>query len=99
MDYIDYSEKTSGPPQFSVTASPASPKTLYHVHTDLIYINVGSGWVPMAQYSSNSVYSGFTALPASTQTSVLNNLSTTSATPASVANTSKHIVDVVIRGH
>ena len=99
MDFIDYSDKLAGPPQFSVTASTASPKTCYHAATDIIYINVGSGWVPMAQPSSRSVYSGYTALSASTQTNVLNNLTTTSNPGPHVATKTTDIVTRVIQGH
>jgi hypothetical protein len=98
MDFVDYSNKISGPPQFSVSASAGSPKTLYQASTDIIYVNVGSGWVPMAQESSASVYSGYSSLPAATQTNILSNLSTPHPAPHVNMKATK-VIDTVIRGH
>jgi hypothetical protein len=99
MDFIDYSAKSvCKTPTLSVTASTSSPKTLYQVHTDLIFINVGSGWVPMAQEGSNSVYSGYTSLSASTQANVATNLAVAGPLGSVTAKTN-HVVDTAIRGH
>jgi hypothetical protein len=99
MDFIDYSAKSvCKTPTLSVTASTSSPKTLYQVHTDLIFINVGSGWVPMAQPSSSSVYSGYTTLPASTQANVVTSLAVT-APLGSVTVKTGNAIDTAIRGH
>jgi hypothetical protein len=99
MDFIDYSAKSlCKTPTLSVTASTSSPKTLYQVHTGLIFINVGSGWVPMAQPGTNSVYSGYTSLAASTQANVITNLAVASPLNSVTASTSTS-VDTAIRGH
>ena len=84
MDYINFSPVNTNPSQFeSPTGATASaPKTLHHVHTDITYVSTGVGWTPLCQESSGSVYSGYTALSAVAKTSVVNSLSTASATQA-----------------
>ena len=80
MDFLNYSSKTSaGFP--TVSASIASPKTLYHAAEDVVYVNTGSGWQPMAQPGSNSVYTAYTTLDAATKTSVLASVADVSAAP------------------
>lgn len=80
MNILDYSDKThlSLP---SVTASPSSPKTLYHGATDLVYVNTGSGWSPMVQPSTGSVYSAYSGASASTQANILASVADVSAAP------------------
>ena len=80
MDLLNYSDKThlSLP---SVTASPSSPQTLYHAATDLVYVNTGSGWSPMVQPSTSSVYSGYTSLSATTKANVQTSIANVSSAP------------------
>lgn len=101
MDFIDFTP-LANPSRFpSVSASPASPKTLHHVHQDITYANIGAGWVPVCQESSGSVYSGYTSLPAATKTNVVANLTATAPTAiSSPAQAMKAVktADVLVRG-
>ena len=80
MDFLNYSAKTSGGFP-TVSASTSSPKTLYHAAEDVVYVNTGSGWQPIAQPGSNSVYSAYTSLDAATKTNVLASVADTSTAP------------------
>ena len=93
MDYIDYR-----PPSIAtassfpaVSASSSSPKTLYQAHTYITYVNIGSGWVPLSQGSSGSVYA---VLDPATKQNVLSNLANTVST-GSQAN----VVSSNVLGH
>jgi len=82
MDFINYAAKTYGSSGFpTVSASTSSPKTLYHAPMDLIYVNTGSGWQPMVQPGSASVYSAYTTLDSATKTNVLASVSDVSSAP------------------
>jgi hypothetical protein len=73
MDYIYYVPKTSAAPSTlpACTATPSAPKTLYWPQMDLFYVNTGSGWTAVAQFTSKSVYQ---TLSATTKTAVLTTL-------------------------
>jgi hypothetical protein len=99
MDYIDYSPPASQ--QFpTVSASAASPKTLYASHTGVVYVNTGSGWQPGVQPSSNSVYTAVSTASAATKAAVITSISNT-ATAQSPAHTVivTKAVNVINNGH
>jgi hypothetical protein len=81
MDYIDYEPSSiANPSRFpSVSASSASPKTLYQAHTYITYVNIGSGWTPLCQTVSNSFYAVLDPVTKANVMSAL--LSSTSVAP------------------
>ena len=84
MDFIIDEDKLKGTAGFpSVSASTSSPKTLYHAPMDLVYVNTGSGWQPMVQPGSNSVYSAYTSLDSTSKANVQASVSNTSSAPHS----------------
>lgn len=81
MDFIVYSDKIHSGNLPTVSASTSSPKTAYHPGTDLMFVNVGSGWQPMVQPGSASVYTGYTSLDSATKNNVIASVSNTSSAP------------------
>ena len=81
MDFIVYTDKVHPTSLPSVSASTSSPKTAYHPGTDLVFVNTGSGWQPAVQPGSNSIYSAYTSLDATTKTNVLASVANTSSAP------------------
>ena len=91
MDYIDYSPpSTVSVSKFpSVVASPSSPKTLYQAHTYITYVNIGSGWTPLCQTTTNSYYA---ALDATTKAAVIESLTVPSVVAPKVGKSSADVV-------
>jgi hypothetical protein len=100
MDFILYSDKLTSPSKFpSVTASTSAPKTLYHAAHDLVYVNTGSGWQPMLQPNTASVYSAYSSAAASTQANILSSVANTSSAPhAAHVSVATKAADIAIRG-
>jgi len=101
MDYLDYSDKTYGSRFFPtpVGASPSNPATLHNVHNDLVYVHIGSGWQPLVQPSSGSVYSAYTTASAATQTAILASVSKTTSAPSAVHTAvATKTAEVAVRG-
>jgi hypothetical protein len=96
MDYINYTPVNTDPAKFEapVGATSATPKTLYHAHTDITYVSTGGPWTPLCQASSGSVYSGYTSLSPAAKATVVNNLS---ATPVQLGK-SLQTATVLVRG-
>lgn len=100
MDYFDYSPLADSTKFPSVSASATNPKTLLHVHSDIVFVNVGSGWQAMAQESTNSVYSVFTGASATTQANILSSLTTVNTNPGTYHTTkATKVADRAVRGH
>jgi hypothetical protein len=99
MDFIDYTP-LANPSSFpSVSASPSNPKTLHHVHQDITYVNTGSGWSPLCQASSGSVYPAYTAAAPSTQSAILASVVNTAVAPSAAhAAIAKLTAEVSVRG-
>lgn len=100
MDFILYLDKLQGTASFpSVSATPSAPKTLYHAAMDMVYMNTGSGWKPMLQPGSASVYSDFSGASASTKAAVLSSVTNVSSVPhAAHTAVAAKTADVAIRG-
>lgn len=99
MDFIIYSDKLHPTSLPTVVASTSSPKTAYHPGTDIVYVNTGSGWSPMLQPGSASIYSAYSGAAASTQANILASVANTSSAPhAAHAAVATKTVDVAIRG-
>ena len=99
MDYIIYADKIHSGNLPTVSASTSNPKTAYHPGTDLVFVNVGSGWQPMVQPGTGSVYSAYKTASPTVQAAIIANVTNTSSAP-SAAHTTTAIkaAAVVIRG-
>lgn len=99
MDYIIYADKVHSTALPTVSASPSSPKTAYHPGTDLVYVNTGSGWSPMAQPSTGSVYSAYSGASPTTQANIIASVVNTSSAPhAAHAAIATKASEVAVRG-
>lgn len=81
MDFIIYSDKIHSGNLPTVVASTANPKTAYHPGTDIMFVNTGSGWQPIVQPGTGSVYSGYMSLDTATKANVVASVSNTSSAP------------------
>lgn len=102
MDYINYTPVNTSPSLFEPNsgASAGSPKTLYHVHTDIVYVNTGSGWQAGIQPASNSVYSAVSGASAVVKAAVVASVESTATLPSKghTAVATK-TVNVIKNGH
>lgn len=99
MDFLDYSDKTFGTHFPTVTASPSSPKTLYHAHSEITYVNTGSGWQAAVQHTTGSVYSAFSSASSSTQAAIVTSMQNTSSAPHAAHTTvATKASEVAVRG-
>ena len=102
MDYINYTPVNTSPSSFEPNsgASSGSPKTLYHVHTDIVYVNVGSGWQAGIQPGSNSVYPAVSAASAAVKAAVVVSVASTVSAPSTTHKAiSTKAVNVINNGH
>jgi len=101
MDYIDYSDKSQGTKLFPtpVGASPSNPATLHNTHNDIVYVNTGTGWQPLVQPSSGSVYPAYTTASAAVQTAILASVTKTTSAPSAVHTAvATKTAEVAVRG-
>lgn len=99
MDYIIYSDKLHATSLPTVVASTSSPKTAYHPGTDIVFVNTGSGWSPMLQPGSASIYSAYSGAAASTQANMLTSVASTASEPTAIhAAVAKKVTEIAVRG-
>jgi hypothetical protein len=99
MDYIIYADKVHSGNLPTVTASTSSPKTAYHPGTDLVFVNTGSGWQPMVQPGTGSVYSAYSTASPTTQQNIVASVTNTSSAPhAAHTAVATKASEVAVRG-
>lgn len=99
MDYIIYADKIHSGNLPTVSASPSSPKTAYHPGTDIMFVNTGSGWQPMVQPGTGSVYAAYSGASASTQANIITSVqNTVAASHVAHQTIATKVSEVAVRG-